>query len=142
MGQCFLAPPLYHSISTTSSNVSTAGTQEGERGNKERERELRKHDVTMNHKALDTTHISQSYAYTLAPPRMMFIPLSVALAAKLVFDVAVRLQCFVPKFLGAGTFGSSCTVYTPLSPHPNIGKTLSLENDGAWYRLKDPFCFT
>ena len=76
----------------------------------------------MNHKALDTTHVSQPYAYTLVPPRMTFIPLTVALAAKLLFDLAERLQCFAPKIHGAGTFGPVCN---PLSPRPDIGRAMS-----------------
>ena len=76
----------------------------------------------MNHKTLDTTHVSQPYAYTLAPPRMTFIPLTVALAAKLFSDLAVRLQCFAPKIHGAGTFGPVCN---PLSPRPDIGRAMS-----------------
>ena len=76
----------------------------------------------MNHKALDTTHVSQPYAYTLAPPRRTFIPLTVALAAKRIFDLAVRLQCFAPNVLGTGTFGPICN---PRSPRPDIGRALS-----------------
>ena len=76
----------------------------------------------MNHKALDTTHVSQPYAYTLAPPRMTFTPLTVALAAKLFFDRAVRLQCFAPKIHETGIFGLVCN---PLSPRPDIGRPMS-----------------
>ena len=79
----------------------------------------------MNHKALDTTHVSKPYACTLAPPRMTCIPLTVALAAKRFFDLAVRLQCFAPKDLGAGTFGPVCNPLSPRSPRPDIGRALS-----------------
>ena len=82
-----LASRPYSSINMASSNA--VGAQERE--DKGRKHELRKHDVAMNHKALDTTHVSQPYAYSLAPPRMTFIPLTVALAAKLLFRLAVRL---------------------------------------------------
>ena len=53
---------------------------------------------------------------------MTFIPLTVALAAKLFFDLAVRLQCFAPKIHGAGTFGS---VFNPLSPRPDVRRAMS-----------------
>ena len=113
-----LAPPPYFSINTASSSAVVAQ----EREDKGRKHELREHDLAMNHKALDATHVSQPYAYTLAPPRMTFIPLTVALAPKLLFDLAVRLQYFAPKILGAGTFGPVCN---PISPRPDIGRAMS-----------------
>ena len=79
----------------------------------------------MNHKALDTTHVSKPYACTLAPLRMTCIPLTVALAAKRFFDLAVRFQCFAPKVLGAGTFGPVCNPLSPRSLRPDIGRALS-----------------
>ena len=68
--------------------------------------------------------------YTLAPPRMTFIPLTAALAAKLFFDLAVRLQCcFAPKIYGAGSFGHVCN---PLSPRPDIGRAMSISRQ-RWH---------
>ena len=78
----------------------------------------------MNHKALNTTHVSQPYAYTLAPPRMTFTPPSCTRRQTFLWPCCetVRLQCFAPKIHGAGTFGPVCN---PLSPRPDIGRPMS-----------------
>ena len=88
----------------------------------------------MNHKASETTYVSQPYEYTLAPPRVTFIPLTVALAAKLLFDLALRLQCFAPKILGAGTFGLVCNPLSSRSLLPDIGRAFSSSRQ-RWYMV-------
>ena len=105
--------------------VSSNAVGAREREDKGRKHESQKHDVAMDPKALDTTHVSQPYAYTLSPPRMTSISLTVALAAKLFLDVAVRLKCFAPKILGAGTFGPVCNPLSPRSPRPDMGRAMS-----------------
>ena len=68
------------------------------------------------------------------PPDDVHPPHS-CLAAKVLFGLAVRLQCFALKILAAGTFGPVCNPLSPgspRSPRPDIGRALTSSRQ-RWY---------